>query len=87
MLWVDTYPAADQMATTNLSSVTVLCASVWIDMERKLQGVENLHIVLQTVLNLVSLFCFLFFLLKNHKESCIITLYNNLKTPRLHVTK
>lgn len=87
MLWVDTYPAADQMATTNLSSVTVLCASVWIDMERKLQGVENLHIVLQTVLNLVSLFFYyFFFLLKNHKESCI-TLYNNLKNPRLHVTK
>lgn len=45
--------AADQMATMNLSSVTPPSASVWIKMEKKFQEVENLHTVLQTVLNLV----------------------------------
>lgn len=45
--------AANQTATTNLSNVTLPSVSVWIEMEKKFQGVENLHTVLQTVLNLV----------------------------------
>ena len=49
------FHAADQMAAMKICSVALPFASVSIEMERKFQGVENLRIVLQTVLNLVCL--------------------------------
>ena len=53
MWWVDMFHAADQMAAMKICSVALPFASVSIEMERKFQGVENLRIALQTVLNLV----------------------------------
>lgn len=55
MWWVDTFHAVDQMAAMKICSVVLPFASVSIEMEKKFQGVENLHTVLLTVLNLVCL--------------------------------